>query len=171
MMTYIILILALLVTERIWHWLRLWFLTSRQHRVTIDFGKEITLRPALWSYFLEIICIIFFVWSLPQLHSHGRIVAALAIVIFLLCFPLLLIVLIVRRLRSHVVIGGGKQMRFFVGTYCKTFHFDQISKYSCDSYDFYITRKDGCNLKIPATFKRSEIIMAFLERAVAHDRK
>jgi hypothetical protein len=169
---YILFGLALILMERIWSWLRLKHLKSCQRKVSIDYGKEVTLRPALWAYSLEISLFILFVWIQTGLHyPEGRIVSKLIMLVFTLIIMLIPVGLLVIHLRSRVVIGAGRQMRYFVGKYCRTLHFDQITKYRCDSYYYYITRKDGYTLKIPASFKHSEIIMAFLENAVAHDGK
>ena len=156
-------VLAFGIMERIWVWLRISYLRRRQKMVAIDYTKETRLHYAFWSYFIEIALFALGIVALAQAfeapsHTTSKYVRfGVAVFILMLSF-----VSFMARWKSRVIVGAGKQIGYLGRG---SIHIDQIAKYSCNSYFYYITKKDGKVSKIPATLSKSEIVMAFLERA------
>jgi len=88
--------------------------------------------------------------------------------LILIAIPLLGLVLtsvfLMIRLKARVVIGLGKQLWYLNGYKShEVIYHGQIESYYCNGYSFCIKKKDGNRLKVPATFSRSELVVAFLE--------
>jgi hypothetical protein len=155
--------LAAVVVERILVWLRLAYLRKQQKKVELDFNKEVVLRQAFWSYLVELCGLLMCAFILTMLFiTPGTMPKCIAFTMFVIFFTGTLF-LFSARLKERFVIGVGRQLRYENGT----IHSDQIVSYSCDGYYFQITKIKGTTSKIPATLKRSEIVMAFLEEAVS----
>ena len=147
-------------------WARLYYLRTRQKKVTIDFSKETTLHYAFWSYLIQFALFVFYIYLLFQIPYSHRSMSSIGILLLLTSFiPALVFVSLLFRLKTRVVIGAGKQITFITFSRHGTIHSDQIAEYSCNSYFYYITKKDGKVSKIPATLSKSEVVMAFLEKA------
>jgi len=160
--------LAFIFIERAGRWLRVIYLKSIQHKVSIDYSKEVILRYAYWSHFVLYILLIFFFYCMTQAALyHLNSTKILEMFLLTSFIPLFVVFALVPRLKVRVIIGIGRQLKYQNGT----IHSDQIVKYSCDGYNFQITKKNGTLSKIPATLKHSEIVMAFLEDAVRHNQK
>jgi hypothetical protein len=156
-------VLAAVVVERILVWLRLSYLKKQQKNIALDFSKEVILRQAFWSYLVELCGLLMSAFTLiPFFISRGTAPKCISCAMFVIFFSGTLF-LFAARLKERVVIGVGRQLRYENGT----IHSDQIVRYSCNGYNFRITKTSGTTSKIPATLKHSQIVMAFLEDAVS----
>jgi hypothetical protein len=165
----ILVVVAVCLVERAWVWLRIKYLENRKEKITISFNKEVTLRYAIWAHFYQFVGVAFGVVFFAQVFSARNHIGAKYIYSILAIFVLAInIVTLIPRLKTRVVVGVGKQMFCFDGYRHETIYSGQVSKYYCNAYSYYITKTDGNISKIPASLKHGEIIMAFLEEAVAH---
>lgn len=164
----LLLVLVVCVIELTWTWLHLRYLKARQNKVSFDFTKEVTLGYAPWSHLYQMAGTGFCVWFFILVLSEQTPIRAKCIdVVMIILVLFFTIITLLPRLRARVVIGVGRQLLYSDGYRNEIIYSNQIAGYSCRTYYYYITKNDGNELKIPTALNRSEIIMAFLEDAIA----
>ena len=156
-----------------WVLLRLRFLNKAKKGVIIDSAKEVRLHYAFWSYFYQVAGLILSVLIFNlAIGGHARSPVGMIVAAGVSLFALsLTIATFVPRLKACVTIGIGGVVFYQEGQSNRIVYPWQIVKYSCNSYYFFISLNDGKVAKIPATLRRSEIVMAFLDRVVAENKK
>ena len=98
--------LAFIFIERAGRWLRVIYLKSIQHKVSIDYSKEVILRYAYWSHFVLYILLIFFFYCMTQAALyHLNSTKILEMFLLTSFIPLFVVFALVPRLKVRVIIG------------------------------------------------------------------
>ena len=167
----LIALLLLGTAERSWCVMRILYLRNRSKYIKMNYQKEVTLRYAIWSHIGIFFCYVLFGCPLFPvfLEQHG-----FAACLFMLPVPLFFLTLstvfFVIRLRARVIVGVGRQLYYFNGyNRHETIYSGQVDRYYCNAYSYWIKKKDGNRVKVPATLASGEFVGAFLEDAVRHN--
>jgi hypothetical protein len=79
----------------------------------------------------------------------------------------LALVTLASRLQARLTVQLGNFLFYNDGTTHQLVYSCQVARYTCDGFNYHILLKEGRSVKIPATFEKSELVMRFLEVALA----
>lgn len=145
--------------------LRVRHLKAASESVSLDASKEIVLRYAIWYYGYPILGFIlsamfaYGAWRGSPYHGVGTAYGIAS----LFCLGGALF-LLYRELTGRVRIAN-KKLIYTEGGDRREISADDVVRVSTNGFTFFIGLKWQKFAKIPATFKNSEIILAFLQRA------
>jgi hypothetical protein len=147
--------------------LRVRHLKEASESVSIDPSKEIVLRYAIWYYgypLLGLILSALFAYEAWRGSPHPGVAMAYKIA-SLFCLVGAFFMLY-RELTGRVRIAD-KKLIYTEGGDRREISADDVVRVSTNGFKFFIGLKWEKSAQIPATFKNSEIILAFLQRAAA----
>lgn len=145
--------------------LRLRHLTEASENISLDDSKEVILRYALWYYGYPLLAFglsAFCAYDAshnPSNHPRETLGWIFSILMFLGG-----IFMLYRQLTARVRIAD-KKLIYTEGGDRREISADNVVRVSTNGFTFFIGLKWQKFAKIPATFKNSEIILAFLQRA------
>ena len=142
-------------------------LRAASENLSIDASKEIILRYAIWYYGYPLLGFVLSAFCAYDAshnpNNHPR--ETIAWLAFLFCLGGA-IFLLYRQLTARVRIADKKLVYTEGGNRREIFAADVV-RVSTNGFNFSIGLKWQKSTKIPATFEHSEIILAFLQQAVA----
>ncbi len=147
--------------------LRVRHLKEASESVSIDPSKEIVLRYAIWYYIYPALGFAGCALMAWAIHAGSPYPKAILIykIAFLFCLGGALF-LLYRQLTGRVRIAD-KKLVYTEGGDRREISADDVVRVSTNGFKFFIGLKWQKSAQIPATFKNSEIILAFLQRAAA----
>ncbi len=147
--------------------LRVRHLKEASESVSIDPSKEIVLRYAIWYYVYPLLCFILsamFGYGAWRGSPHPGVVTIYKV--FCMIALLGAFFMLYRELTGRVRIAD-KKLIYTEGGDRREISADDVVRVSTNGFKFFIGLKYQKSSQIPATFKNSEIILAFLQRAAA----
>ena len=164
----IVMILLFETAKIIWTLLRLHYFRAKQKNIILDLSKETVLQLGIWAYGFPVWFFICSMASFGFIFSHEiNLIGSWFFALISIFFLYLAIFHFFQRVKSHVILGVGNQMNYFCPSGgLSTVYSNQIVKYRFGPYNYRIKTKEGNILKFPTTVRRSELVMAFLEKAI-----
>lgn len=145
--------------------LRVRHLKVASESVSIEVSKEIILRYAIWYYGYPLLGFVLSAFCAYDAshnpNNHPR--EMIGWIAFLFCLVGAFF-LLYRQLTGRVRIAD-KKLIYTEGGDRREISADDVVRVSTNGFAFFIGLKWQKSAKIPATFARSEIILAFLQRA------
>ena len=147
--------------------IRFWYIDQRSRYIHIDQDLSLELKPALWSFIGPLITISMGIFILVGTYRMRR-VWVLGGIISALCF--FTSGWWLRSLWQSRLLISGDKLTYIVGTEITEFVAGDVIKVRVDYFTFQVRLRWDRVVSVPAIFKSSELLLAFLRSAVIKNR-
>jgi hypothetical protein len=145
--------------------IRVRYLDRASKGISIENSNEIVLRCAMWYYIYPLLGFagtIIMGWA--ALHESNSVRLTIDIGVCVLCFLGGIYLSYSQWITRLTIIGG--TLSYKEGSDRRVVRADEVLGYASKGFVFVIKMKSEEVIRIPATFKHSELIVAFLNQAI-----